>query len=530
LLLDFHQMACKSIGLQINDASSEIPGVTSHHTREQVQSWNVVQQSYEGVYNDVNQYENEAGFHHQTEPAFASSLSPTRLTHGAESSSGGKYYDPNAQYFASPLEEFEVLGARWQVFNTEEGYTYYLDSASGHSQWEDPRTHGWKVFGEPDQSVSTISSTVVSQSPNKKFPSPAPVTTVPAVFNQPKNAPGKTKPQERQRHIRAAKRAPMKIEVDDSTSPEYDFPRRRQLQSQFKYTPDEASDTSMDEIQLSRVKEPAKRGSKNKNRFIAPSNHARPMKTIDERDAFVSEFVRRHLSDDEDEEGDESDGDHEKVGDSEGSRELELDEGIFAGEEVTLHLPLHAKESLGVLNIKTSPSAQEMKNIDTYWKNASNSPQKMTPRTKAQMAMEKDELFERFAAMSEGVSASPIARPDREDAGDVDRGLLEHEKQLRSVAKSLNGKFEEEKSWDVKPQTESDWDDDELNKSHRQGDASDWDEGMDQRMAESRTKVVNARRVNIGESLAVDPAALSRDRSFDPSAPGYGNGGNVFNI
>jgi hypothetical protein len=49
------------------------------------------------------------------------------------------------------LESFDYLGLRWNSYNTEEGYQYFLtdviSETSGlsepHSQWEDPRTHGF---------------------------------------------------------------------------------------------------------------------------------------------------------------------------------------------------------------------------------------------------------------------------------------------------------------------------------------------------------------------------------------------------
>lgn len=518
-------------GLQINDASADIPEVSSYYASEQPQNSVSKQQQQQQYYQQDYNYEYQAEYYGQNDPNFSTAVvSPSRSTTSSKTSSSGKCYDPNAQYFAAPLEEFDVLGAHWQVFTTDEGYTYYLDSVSGHSQWEDPRTHGWKVFGEPDQNVPTMSSTVVSQSPQKKFPSPAPAPVVPgnnapAVFNQPKNVPGRAKPQERLRHIRAAKRAPTKIEIEDSTSPEYEFPRRKHnMQSMYKYSPDDTSDTSMDEIQLSRVKEPSKRGTRNK--FTAPSSKARQMKTIDERDAFVSEFVRRHLSDDE-----EQSGEDEIANNSDGSRDLEIDEGTSAAEDLHMPSKVNPKEGLGPMSINTAPSAQEMKNIDDYWKKASNSPQKMTPRSRAQMAMDKDEFFDRFATISDGASASPIAKIDSLKVTELERQLLSNEQQLQSVARSLHGKFGDENSADAKAQSESDWDDDHANLSRHLGDTSDWDEGMDKRMAESRAKAAEARRVNTTNEIAtVDPSALQHDRRFDPSVPGYGNGGNMFNI
>lgn len=49
--------------------------------------------------------------------------------------------------FVPPLEEFDCLDRRWAAYCTEDGFTYFLCSLPGsseaHSQWEDPRTHGF---------------------------------------------------------------------------------------------------------------------------------------------------------------------------------------------------------------------------------------------------------------------------------------------------------------------------------------------------------------------------------------------------
>eukprot|EP01041_Mallomonas_annulata_P005865 gene5865-11842_t len=44
--------------------------------------------------------------------------------------------------YEAPNEQFPCEGIEWSSYVTEEGHIYYLDSASGHSQWDDPRTHG----------------------------------------------------------------------------------------------------------------------------------------------------------------------------------------------------------------------------------------------------------------------------------------------------------------------------------------------------------------------------------------------------
>ena len=59
-----------------------------------------------------------------------------------------------------PIEEFDYLSAPYHVYVTEEGYTYYLDMHSGHSQWDDPRVYGLAVdyeepFGE-EVSLETL--------------------------------------------------------------------------------------------------------------------------------------------------------------------------------------------------------------------------------------------------------------------------------------------------------------------------------------------------------------------------------------
>jgi hypothetical protein len=41
--------------------------------------------------------------------------------------------------YSDPLEIFDYDDSVYHVYVTTDGYTYYLDMASGHSQWDDPR-------------------------------------------------------------------------------------------------------------------------------------------------------------------------------------------------------------------------------------------------------------------------------------------------------------------------------------------------------------------------------------------------------
>ena len=74
-------------------------------------------------------------------------------THHQQSQDGYEEYQ-------QPLEEFEFDGRYWSVYQTEEGDTYYLDTSSEHSQWDDPREHGiihYDENGEVDTTTNDSS-------------------------------------------------------------------------------------------------------------------------------------------------------------------------------------------------------------------------------------------------------------------------------------------------------------------------------------------------------------------------------------
>jgi hypothetical protein len=62
--------------------------------------------------------------------------------------------DPSYQ----PLEQFSYGNISWAAYKTDEGHIYYLDTASQHSQWDDPRVSGviyYEREGEGDSDNST---------------------------------------------------------------------------------------------------------------------------------------------------------------------------------------------------------------------------------------------------------------------------------------------------------------------------------------------------------------------------------------
>lgn len=84
----------------------------------------------EGKYDD--QYYDQEYYHQQEQQ---------------ESESTEQYpvaYEEDEAYemYGHPLEEFELNFSKWCVYESEEGYPYYLEASTQHSQWEDPRTYG----------------------------------------------------------------------------------------------------------------------------------------------------------------------------------------------------------------------------------------------------------------------------------------------------------------------------------------------------------------------------------------------------
>jgi len=68
--------------------------------------------------------------------------------HSAQKFDQNNYHQQEATDYSAPYEEFELFDTLWQVYWTEEGYPYYLDSQTQHSQWDDPRTHGLLQYDE----------------------------------------------------------------------------------------------------------------------------------------------------------------------------------------------------------------------------------------------------------------------------------------------------------------------------------------------------------------------------------------------
>jgi ankyrin repeat protein len=76
-------------------------------------------------------------------------------------------YTTTAQYeYSQPIETFHHIGRTWSSYYSEEGYVYYLDTNSEHSQWEDPRTHGFIL------QITTEDTSIARQLSPPKCPSP----------------------------------------------------------------------------------------------------------------------------------------------------------------------------------------------------------------------------------------------------------------------------------------------------------------------------------------------------------------------
>ena len=88
-----------------------------------------------------------------------------------------------AQYeYSKPVETFDHIGRAWSSYYSDEGYLYYLDTNSEHSQWEDPRTHGLILQISTEDATATR---VLSppKSPSPKVRSPAAYSNHPNNFN-----------------------------------------------------------------------------------------------------------------------------------------------------------------------------------------------------------------------------------------------------------------------------------------------------------------------------------------------------------
>jgi hypothetical protein len=82
-------------------------------------------------------------------------------------------YDENT--YAAPLETFEFLNIMWNSYSTEAGDIYYLDSATSHSQWEDPRVLGiikWEESAMYLEGKVQSPSTATARTPPPVTPSP----------------------------------------------------------------------------------------------------------------------------------------------------------------------------------------------------------------------------------------------------------------------------------------------------------------------------------------------------------------------
>lgn len=97
--------------------------------------------------NPYRHHQNNNSFAHNTSYEMSSVQSSFQLQQQqyADMSRAGSY--------SSALEIFSLFGTLWEVYVTADGYTYYLDSISKHSQWDDPRIYGLTNYNEEDGDV-----------------------------------------------------------------------------------------------------------------------------------------------------------------------------------------------------------------------------------------------------------------------------------------------------------------------------------------------------------------------------------------
>jgi ankyrin repeat protein len=71
---------------------------------------------------------------------------PVQTTGSSETEVVTSTVDDSTSY--QPLEQFSYRNISWAVYQTDEGHLYYLDTATQHSQWDDPRVSGVIYYDE----------------------------------------------------------------------------------------------------------------------------------------------------------------------------------------------------------------------------------------------------------------------------------------------------------------------------------------------------------------------------------------------
>lgn len=143
----YPMMYCLSPGLHVNDTQIHHPSNLNHYNHLDAYRQLQQQQTFQAPYQQQASYGQAYG------------------RQGNTSRVGG--------YVSSALEIFSLFGTLWEVYKTDEGYVYYLNSISKHSQWDDPRIYGllhydteksvddiYKSFSAESQKDTTTRSTI----------------------------------------------------------------------------------------------------------------------------------------------------------------------------------------------------------------------------------------------------------------------------------------------------------------------------------------------------------------------------------
>jgi hypothetical protein len=116
--------------------------------------------------------------------------------------------------YEAPLEEFELNYSKWCVYESEEGYPYYLEASTQHSQWEDPRTYGMVMptaYDDPTGEAEDADVVYGQDEDGEVFTRPRRIT--PKKPTPKKATPKKVTP-DRHAEARAKRSKPQRVQVE----------------------------------------------------------------------------------------------------------------------------------------------------------------------------------------------------------------------------------------------------------------------------------------------------------------------------
>jgi ankyrin repeat protein len=114
----------------------------------------------------------------------------------------------------APLEEFQYGDCQWRLYLTEDGYPYYLNSDTNHSQWEDPRAEGIIVDQTEIGATEAGAGATAGAAPRTPNPKATPVTN--GISPSPKKL---TPAASEKKFTRPRLRSPLRISQQQDISP-----------------------------------------------------------------------------------------------------------------------------------------------------------------------------------------------------------------------------------------------------------------------------------------------------------------------